>query len=303
MTCPRVRVLDGGVAGVAGALADEDGARLGLRLHPARGVHDVARKERLVGRAEVDRRLAREDPGPCLEPGDARLLAEGGHGIDELERGAHGPLRVVLLNLADAPRCHHGVADELLDGAAVPPDHGASGVEVPGQQLAHVLRIALLGEGGEADEVGEEHRNVPPLGQPGTFGSHEQDRGRWRRGCGNPGGERRAALTAEGVALLIRGSTGDACQRKCGAALRAEAASGADLCSAGRAVHRQRSLLVREFRSGIRRRLPKSGKARMHHRRRRVAPVTVPLMRAPISGDPARRRASRAAPTALLPAR
>ena len=44
---------------------------------------------------------------------------------DEVERGTHGALRVVLLRDRRAPDRHHGVADELLDRAAVPLDHRA----------------------------------------------------------------------------------------------------------------------------------------------------------------------------------
>ena len=44
------------------------------------------------------------------------------HGVDQLERGADGALGVVLVRDRRAPDRHDRVADELLDGAAVPLD-------------------------------------------------------------------------------------------------------------------------------------------------------------------------------------
>ena len=70
---------------------------------------------------------------------DAGALAQGVHGVDELERHPHGPLGVVLLRDGRPPHGHDGVADELLDRAAVALDRPAGGVEVAGQKLAHLL--------------------------------------------------------------------------------------------------------------------------------------------------------------------
>ena len=72
-------------------------------------------------------------------------------------------LGVVLLRDGSAPDGHHRVADELLDGAAVQAHEALAGLEVARQQLARVLRVALLRERGEPDEVGEEDRDEPPL--------------------------------------------------------------------------------------------------------------------------------------------
>jgi hypothetical protein len=49
-----------------------------------------------------------------------------------------------------------GVADKLLDPAAVALDLGANAPVVQRQERAHVLGIELLGAGGEADDVDEE---------------------------------------------------------------------------------------------------------------------------------------------------
>ncbi len=52
--------------------------------------------------------------------------------IDELQAGPDGALGVVLAGDRGAPDRHHGVADELLDGAAVAADDVARDVEVAG---------------------------------------------------------------------------------------------------------------------------------------------------------------------------
>ena len=139
--------------GALGRLADEDGARLGDALEPAGGVDEVAGDHALVRRAERDGGLAGQDAGPGL---DAR--AQGLDRVDELEAGPDGPLGVVLAGDGGAPDGHDGVADELLDGAAVAADHLAGELEVAVQELAGVLGVVALGDRGEADEVGEEDR-------------------------------------------------------------------------------------------------------------------------------------------------
>ena len=58
---------------------------------------------------------------------------------------------------------HHGVADELLDGAAVPLQFRAEPLVVRPQDRLDVFRIERLGAGVEAHEVGEQHRDDLPL--------------------------------------------------------------------------------------------------------------------------------------------
>ena len=87
-----------------------------------------------------------------------------GHRVDRSSAGADGALGVALVRDRRAPDRHHGVADELLDHAAVALDHRAGALEVARQQLAHLLGVARLGQRGEADEVEEQHRADPALG-------------------------------------------------------------------------------------------------------------------------------------------
>ena len=87
------------------------------------------------------------------------------HGRDEVQRRAHGPFRVVLAGGRRAPDGHHRVADELLDRAAIPLDDLAGHVEVAAEELADGLRVAVVGEGREANEVGEQDTDEAALGR------------------------------------------------------------------------------------------------------------------------------------------
>ena len=83
-------------------------------LEPRRRVDEVPRDHPLVRGAERHRGLAGQDAGACLEARAERL-----DGVDQLEGGADAALGVVLVGDRRAPDGHHGVADELLDRAAV----------------------------------------------------------------------------------------------------------------------------------------------------------------------------------------
>ena len=228
-----VLVGDCRLARATGRVADQHGPGLCGRLDPGRAVHEVAGDHALVLGAERDRRLAGEGSGPQVEIRGSDLDSEGMDRRDELERGAHRTLGVVLLRDRRAPERHHGVADELLDAAAVALDHVPRRLEVAREELARLLGVAALGLRREADEVGEEDGDDAPLGN-----------GRGSGGCGRRrgggGAERRAALRAE-----LRGRVGGrparrarACERR--PALRAElrAGRGDGLAGgAGDAVH------------------------------------------------------------------
>ena len=97
-----------------GRLADEHGPGRGRGLEPRGGVDEVAGDHALVRRPERDGGLAGQDARTRLQP-----WVDGPDRIDELETGADAPLGVVLVGDRGAPDRHHGVADELLDRAAV----------------------------------------------------------------------------------------------------------------------------------------------------------------------------------------
>ena len=180
----RVLVDDRRLGRVLGRLAHEHRARLGHRLDPRGGVHQVAGHHPLGGRADRDRRLAGEHPDAGTQIGRADLGSERLDGRREVERCPHRPLGVVLHRHRRSPHRHHRVADELLDGAAVAGDQRAARVEVARQELAHVLGVARLRHRGEPDQVGEEDRHQPPLGhrlQRGRGAGRRRARGRGER--------------------------------------------------------------------------------------------------------------------------
>ena len=152
------------LGGATGGIPDVDGSGRCGRLDPGGGVDDVAGDHPLAFGADRDRRLSREDTGAGAQALDADLVTQGRNGRDQVERGADGALGVVFGGDRGSPHGHHRVADELLDGAAVQLDQSAAGVEVAGEQFTGFLRVALLGGGGEADEVGEENGDQAALG-------------------------------------------------------------------------------------------------------------------------------------------
>jgi hypothetical protein len=195
------------------------------RLDARRGVDEISGDHPLAFGAERDRRLAGEHACTRAQVLGSDLTAECGDGGHEVERRAHGALRVVLGRDGRTPDGHDGVADELLHRPAVDGDDPAADVEVAREQLAHVLRVPCLGQRRETDEVGEEHRDEPPLG------------GRRLPDCGSFDRQRRAAVAAEGVVRLVDGAATRAGESEGRAAAGAELPAGAVLGGAGGAVH------------------------------------------------------------------
>ena len=151
---------DGRARGALGGLAHEHGAGLGDGLEAAAV---LTRSPATMPWFVAPRVTA---ASPVRTPARAwivgpRLL----DGVDEVEAGPDGTLGVVLAGGRGAPDGHHRIADELLDGAAVAADHVRGELEVAGQGLADLLGVALLGERGESDEVGEEDGDEAPLGE------------------------------------------------------------------------------------------------------------------------------------------
>src|SRR3954468_20985412 len=90
---------------------------------------------------------------------------------------------------------HHGVADELLDRAAVPLELGAELRVVGGERRADVLRVETLRPRRRDDEVGEEDRHDLPLLA-------------WSRGCRHERGPAHPAEAEPLGILLTAGRTG-----------------------------------------------------------------------------------------------
>jgi hypothetical protein len=113
-------------------------------LEAARRIHDVASDHSLADSARRHRRFAREHARPDRE----LLVAQTqlAHARDEIQRRAHCPLCVVLARDRRTPQRHHGIADELLDAAAVALDHVACDSKVTRQKIAHLFWIVLLAD-------------------------------------------------------------------------------------------------------------------------------------------------------------
>ena len=128
--------------------ADQDLPRLGGLLEACREVDSLARRERRVGFVSHD--LPRFDADACLE-------TETVDGVHDRYRSADGALRVVLMRGRNPEGCHHRVAGELLDDAAVRGNALRDLLEVRVDPAAHDFGVARGDELGRADEIDEEH--------------------------------------------------------------------------------------------------------------------------------------------------
>ena len=125
-----VLVDDRLLARAARRIADEHRSGFGGRLDSGRRVDEVAGNHPLAFGSDRHSSFAGQDTGPQSQVGGSELLAQGGDRCDEVERGPDGALCVVFGGCRRPPNGHHGVADELLDGAAIQLDQAPARVEV-----------------------------------------------------------------------------------------------------------------------------------------------------------------------------
>ena len=166
---PGVRVGDARLGQPTGDVVDQDLAGLGGGLHPRPGIHPVAHHDAFAGLHD-GRDLAGHDPGAGEQARYTGFGAVRRDGADKLQRSPDGPLRVVLAGGLGAPDREHGVADELLHGAAVALDQRAGQLEVTGEQLPQVLGLAGLGQRRPAHQVDEDD------GDPAQFAASRSRR-------------------------------------------------------------------------------------------------------------------------------
>ena len=118
--------------------ADQHVAGLRDLLQPSRHVRGYTGDEGVPGRGVPHDHLAGVHAGPRLDANvvDTRqLVVQGRECVGDLARGSHRSQRVVLVDMWDAEDGHHRIPDELLDGAAVPLDHGPHRIEVTAEDL------------------------------------------------------------------------------------------------------------------------------------------------------------------------
>ena len=147
-------------------LADDHPARRGHRLQPGRGVDDVAHRRVLGAGQRPDEHLAGVDPDAHADV-DATVGGRAGHRAGQrllhLQPGAHRPLGIVLVGHRCAEQGEDPVTEQLVDPTAVLGDV----VDQPGEAALDeplgLLRVHELGERGEPDEIGEQHRDDAPL--------------------------------------------------------------------------------------------------------------------------------------------
>src|SRR6185503_17663780 len=109
--------------------------------------------------------LARVDADAQLEAGAVaalELVVQRAETLAELLRRSQRPQRVVLVHRRHAEDGHHRVADELLDGAAMPFEDPLRDLEVARHHGAQALRIDPLAERGRARDVAEEYGDCLP---------------------------------------------------------------------------------------------------------------------------------------------
>ncbi len=155
-------------------VADEDLAAAGAHLEALCHDDGVPGRERIAVRRIAREDLAGVDPGADVDPhavGPLELVVEMGQLIAQLDRGAHGPERIVLVHDRDPERGHNGIADELLDRAAVPFEHLARGLVIARPHAAQRFRVEPLAERGRIGHVAEDKRDGLPdheasLGRP-----------------------------------------------------------------------------------------------------------------------------------------
>ncbi len=126
---------------------DEDLAGLGGRLEPCRDVDGIACDERLPERRVAGDDLASRDSYAHVDrhpEGAAELVVESCESVSHLSSGANGPKRIVLVEGRDPEDGHEGVADVLLDRAAVPLDDCVHDLEVAVEHSTRRLRLEPL---------------------------------------------------------------------------------------------------------------------------------------------------------------
>ena len=153
-------------------LADRDRLGLARSLQPRGDVHDVTGdRPALRARLAVDGLAARDADAHAQR---ARLEPEGGadplHRCHERQPRPHSTLGIVVADARRAEDGHRGVADELLQLAAVTRNRLPHRLEVRVLHERDVLGVEPLRQRREPDEVGEENRDDPPLERP--LGGH-----------------------------------------------------------------------------------------------------------------------------------
>jgi hypothetical protein len=143
---------------------DQDLAVSGGRAEPGGDVHRVAARDRGAARAGADEDLARRDRCAHRDRDTEvvpQLRGQRCARLAQLERGAHGPQRIVLVALAEAEDADDGIAGVLLHDAAVALEHLGAERRAALERGVQRLRVEPLGQRGRVGDVGEHDAHEP----------------------------------------------------------------------------------------------------------------------------------------------
>ena len=164
------------------ALREQDPVCRRAGLHRRGDRHDRPGQDVLAGPRLADEQFTGRDPRPIGQanaPLTLQPVVEVGQDPLGFGRRPDGAQGVVVALLGQAEDRDDGVADDLLDDAAVRFEHDSHLVEVAGEDLAQRLRVEPLTQAGRALEVGRHDRHEAG-GLDGRVGSGSP---RTRRHC------------------------------------------------------------------------------------------------------------------------
>ena len=146
-------------------LDDENLAWRGAPLQTRGHVYRVSGDEPVAARRIAGDHLTAGNAHPRLEPHAVlvlELVVQLGQAVAHLRRRPNGSQRVVFVQMRDPEHSHDGIADELLDRAAMALQGHTHLVEVPADRAPQRLGIKPLAERRRAGEVGEDDGHCLP---------------------------------------------------------------------------------------------------------------------------------------------
>ncbi len=154
--------------GAQGVFGDLNRAGQGGLLHARGDVDGVAQSTVLQPQVRADR--ADDDQAGIDTHAHVQLAgtrrqvgAKLGHAGDDLQRGQHGAAGVVLVGDGRAEEGQQPVAHEPGDGALIAVDGAHHALERAVDDVAPLFGVELLGQGGGAFDVAEEHSDHAAL--------------------------------------------------------------------------------------------------------------------------------------------
>ena len=105
-----------------------------------------------------------------------RCLAHPIERLVDVQGGAGGAHRIVVVRAGRAKKRHHGVTDMLVDRTAVADNNPVNERRVTSHQLVNLFRIERLRHCGESAKIGEEYGDLTALACRKAFGRRHAPR-------------------------------------------------------------------------------------------------------------------------------